>query len=170
MFSDEMKVSIPPVGDITQYYLILRHLVDPRLYGGGSNFEGALSFILNSINDKTALFIVSDFIGMGSSWVDQFKAVCGKLDGVFGIMVRDIAEAKLPEGIGNMRLSDPFDEGNVLTANLDKIRKEFDKEAARQEQAIEREFTNAGAGFVKVYTNEPFAKPIVKYMQLMGEA
>lgn len=169
MFSDEIKFSIPPSGDITQYYIILKKLVDPRMYGGSCNFEAALSFLLNSINTKTALFIVSDFIGIGSGWKDSFKAVCSKLDGVFGIMIRDPVDSRLPTGVGNIRLSDPFNENNILTVNLNKIKKEYDREAEEQELEIQREFTNSGAGFVKVYTNEPFAKPIVAYMQLIGE-
>ena len=167
MFSDGMKTGLPPSGDISQYYIILKKLVDPRFYGGPCNFEGAMSYVLNSINDKTALFIISDFIGIGTSWKDSFKAVCGKLDGVFGIMVRDVVDSKLPEGVGNMRLSDPFSEDNVLTVNLDHVKNDYEREAALQEMNIQREFTNSGAGFVKVYTNEPFAKPLVKYLQTL---
>lgn len=169
MFSDTMKISVPPLGDISQYYLMLRNLVDPRMYGGQCNFETALSHVLNSISEKSALFIVSDFIGIGDKWTDSFKAVCGKLDSVFGIMVRDKADSHLPEGVGNIRLEDPFIEGNVLTMNLDRANKDYEHEAALQEARIQREFNNVGAGFVKVYTDEPFAKPVVKYIQLVQE-
>ena len=167
MFSDSVKISLPPSGDITQYYIILKNLVDPRFYGGPCNFDAAMSHVLNSITDKTALFIISDFIGIGTGWKDSFKAVCGKLDGVFGIMVRDIVDSELPEGVGTMRLSDPFTEDKVMTVNLDRAKKDFDREAALQELNIEREFTNSGAGLVRVHTNEPFTKPLVKYLQTL---
>ncbi|MBN2251843.1 MAG: DUF58 domain-containing protein [Candidatus Altiarchaeota archaeon] len=167
LFSDSMKVSLPPVGDITQYFMILKHLVDPRFYGGTCDFEAALSYILNSINDKTALFIISDFIGLQTGWTDTFKAVCSKLDSVFGVMVRDIADSTLPEGVGNIRLSDPFIGDKALLVNMDRIRKDYEREAMLQESAIQKEFTNSGAGFIKVYTHESFTEPIVKYIQMI---
>jgi len=169
MFSDKMKISVPPLSDISQYYLMLRNLVDPRMYGGPCNFDGALSHVLNSISEKSALFIVSDFIGIGDKWTDSFKAVCGKLDSVFGIMVRDVADSNLPEGVGNIRLEDPFLEGNIMTTNLAKAKKDYAREAELAEARVHREFNNVGAGFVEVSTNEPFAKLIVKYIQLVQE-
>ncbi len=169
MFSKDINISLAPSGDISQYYIILKNLVDPRFYGGLCNLEGALSYVLNSIGEKTALFIISDFIGIGDKWKNNFKAVSGKLDGVFGIMIRDITDSHLPEGVGNIRLSDSFSENNVLMVDMDRLKKDYEKEALKQELGIQKEFINVGAGFVKVYTNEPFAKPLVEYLQLTQE-
>ena len=169
MFADKVHASMPPGGDISQYYMILKSLVDPQFYGGPCDFKGALSYVLNSISEKTALFIISDFIGIGEDWKDPLKAVCGKLYGVFGIMIRDVVDSKLPEGVGNMRLSDPFYPDNAMLVNLDHAKREYDHEALIREKKIESEFTNSGAGFIKVYTNQAFATPLVKYLQLMQE-
>jgi len=165
MFSDDIKISLTPTGDLSQYYHILTLMVDPRCYGGECNLDKALSHVVNSIDERTILFIVSDFIGIGEGWEDAIKMVSGKLDKVIGIMIRDPRDTFLPEGVGNIKFADPFSD-KILMVNVDKIRKKYENETKKQEEKIEREFINSNAGFVKIYTNEPFVKPFVEYLQL----
>jgi uncharacterized protein (DUF58 family) len=165
MFGDDVRIALDPVGDISQYYKILRCMVDPGYYGGGCDLGGSLSYLINIVAERTILFIISDFIGIGKGWEDSLKMMAGKLDKVVGIMIRDVRDSFLPRGIGNMRLSDPFSD-KVLTVNLDKVGGEFEKLARKQEEKIENEFRDGGMGFVKIYTTEPFVKPLVNYLEL----
>lgn len=165
MFSDRIITSLQPSGDSSQYYKILRLVVDPRFYGSTCNLEGALSYVVNCIEGKTILFIISDFIGIGDNWKDSLKMACGKFTTVIGIMIRDIRDSYLPKGIGKMRFSDPFSD-DMLTVNVDKIADKFEKQARQEEAGIENEFRDGGAGFVKVYTAETFVRPLVDYLQL----
>jgi uncharacterized protein (DUF58 family) len=165
MFGDDVRMALDPVGDISQYYKILRCLVDRQYYGGNCNLADSLSYLINIIAERTILFIISDFIGIGAGWEDALKMMAGKLDKVVGLMVRDVRDSRLPKGIGTMRLSDPFSE-NVLTVNTDKVSEEFENLAKTQEDKIESEFRGGGMGFVKIYTNEPFVKPLVNYLEL----
>jgi len=165
MFGDDVRIVLDPLGDISQYYKILRCVVDPRYYGGGCNLADSLSYLINIITERTILFIISDFIGVGRGWEDSLKMMGGKLDKVVGIMIRDVRDSFLPKGIGSMRLSDPFSD-KVLTVDLDEVGEEFEKLARKQEEKIEGEFRDSGMGFVKIYTNEPFVKPLVNYLEL----
>lgn len=165
MFGDEVKAILDPISDISQYYNILRIVVDPKKYGGGCNLEGALSYLVNIVADRTILFVVSDFIGVGRGWDDALRMMAGKIDKVVGLMVRDVRESFMPTGIGNMRLSDPFSD-KVVTLDLDKVSEEFTRLAKKQEKRIEQVFIEGGMGFVKMYTNEPFVKPLVHYLEL----
>lgn len=165
MFSDRVIVSLTPVGDLTQYYRILKLVVDPRHYGGVCDLDQALSYTLNSLGNRTTLFIISDFIGLGSGWKDSLKMISGKLDRIMGIMVRDLRDSYLPEGIGNMKFADPFSEETVIV-NTDKLRDRYNKIAREQERMVEEEFRQSNAGFVKVHTTEPFVKSLVKYLEL----
>jgi uncharacterized protein (DUF58 family) len=166
MFSDDIKISLTPTGDLSQYYHILSLMVDPRSYGGYCNLSKALSHVINSIEEKTILFIISDFIGLDEGWEDSLKMVCGKLDKVIGIMVRDPRDTYLPGGIGNVRFSDPFSD-KVLMVNVDKVRNKYEVEVKKREVKIEKEFLDSSAGFVKIYTNKPFIKPFIRYLQLI---
>lgn len=165
MFSDNIRCVLDPLSDITQYYKILRFVVDPKNYGGGCNMTDALSFLVNIVADRTIMFIISDFIGLSKGWDDNVRMMAGKIDKVVGFMVRDVRDTYIPKGIGNMRLSDPFS-NKILTVDLDKVSEEFERLAKKQEKDVERVFIEGGMGFVKVYTNESFVRPLVHYLEL----
>ncbi|HEX55221.1 MAG TPA: DUF58 domain-containing protein [Candidatus Altiarchaeales archaeon] len=165
MFNDDIIIALDPVGDISQYYKILRLIVDPRNYGGNCDLGKSLSYLINMVADRTILFIISDFIGIGDGWEDALKMIGGKLDRVLGIMIRDIRDTFMPPGMGCMRFSDPFSD-NVLSVNTDKIREKFEKLAKEQETKVESEFRNSGLGFVKIYTTKPFVKPLISQLEL----
>lgn len=165
MFSDRVIVSLNPSGDLTQYYKILTQVVNPKYYGGSCNLGQALSYILNSLGDRTILFIISDFIGIGQEWKDSLRMISGKLDRVLGVMVRDLRDSYLPEGMGNMKFADPFSEETIMV-NTDRLKDRYNKMAEEQERMIEDEFRQSNAGFVKVHTTEPFVKSLVKYLEL----
>ena len=164
-FSDKVNHFLEPSQDYGQYYQILKIMVDPRNWGGRCNLELALKFTLENLRERTALFIISDFIGIGEGWKDALKMVSAKFDRVIGIMVRDIRDTCLPKGIGYIRVRDPFT-GRVKTVNADKIREKFERLAKQQEEEVEREFLSSRAGFVKIYTHQPFIQPLIKYLQM----
>ena len=128
----------------------------------------SLLFLLNNVRERTVLFIISDFIGMDEGWRDSLKMICGKLDKVVGIMVRDLRDTTLPKGVGYMRFKDPFS-GKVLTVNVDEIREKFEELSKQQEKEVEKEFLDSKAGFVKVYTHQPFVESLINYLQLTEE-
>ncbi len=165
MFSDNMLVSLDPMSDITQYYKILRHVVDPQYYGGRCNLGKSLDYLVNALRARTILFLISDFIALDRNWADSLKMLGGKLDRIVGIMSRDIRDSELPEGVGYMRFKDPFSD-QVMNVDVDKIREEYNYMTERQEKHIESEFQDVGLGFVKVYTSDPFVEPLVKYLTL----
>jgi len=165
MFSDKVNISFEPESDITQYYKIIRHAVDPQYYGGRCNMGKSLNYMLNMVKANTILFIISDFIGLDRNWDDALKMMGGKLDRVVGIMSRDLRDSKLPEGVGYLRLKDPFSE-KMVTVDADKVREPYNYLAQNQEEKIQKDFQDVGLGFVKVYTTEPFVQPLIKYLTL----
>ncbi len=166
LFSDEVKVFVPPMPGPDQYFKILDVLVNPKMYGGDCNLTEALNFCVENLRTKTILFVISDFIGAGKAWKDPLKSLCGKLERVFGLMVRDIRDTFLPEGVGLIRFSDPYT-GKTLVVNIDKVKDEFKRLAKRQETEVETEFISSGAHFIKIYTIDPFVIPLVKYFNIM---
>ena len=167
-FNANVSNFLEPSQDISQYYQMLSFMVNPKNWGNECNLEGALKFVLENLRERTVLFIISDFIGIGSKWKDSLKMASAKFDRVIGIMVRDLRDTYLPQGVGYMRVRDPFT-GKVKTVNVDKIRKKYEELAKKQEIEIEREFLASKAGFVKMYTHQPFVEPLIKYLQ-MSEA
>ncbi|MFH1834971.1 MAG: DUF58 domain-containing protein [Methanobacteriota archaeon] len=165
MFNDNVLNYHPPSKDSSIYYQMLNYIVNPAYYGGGCNLKKALMHLINIIDAKTALFIISDFIGIGDDWHSPMKTLSAKLDSVFGIMVRDVRDSFIPEHIGNTRVSDPFT-GKSMIVNMDAVRRDFEKAASEQERAILDEFHSSRARFVKVYTDQNFIEPLIKYLEL----
>ena len=168
MFNEKVEPFLTPSQDPSQYYNILSFMVNPKYYGGKCDLKDSLLFLLNNLEEKTVLFIISDFIGIGNNWKSPLKMVSAKINRVVGIMVRDLRDSFLPHGTGYIRFKDPFSE-NFITVNLDNIRIKYEKLAARQERNIEKAFLEAKAGFVKIYTHEPFVEPLIRYLQLIEE-
>ncbi len=166
MFNDNIHSVLDPLGDISQYYKILQLAVDPKNYGGGCGLTKALSNLVNILDNRTVLFIISDFIGIDKGWDDALRMMAGKIDMVMGLMVRDVRDSFIPEGVGKIRLSDPFSD-KILTIDLDKTGEEFNRLAREQERKIEQVFLNGGMSLIKMYTNEPFVKPLVRHIELM---
>ncbi len=165
MFGDNIHCVLDPLSDITQYYKILRFVVDEKNWGGGCNLTDAMSFLVNIVADRTILFIISDFIGLSPGWDDAVRMMAGKVDRVVGLMVRDVRDSYMPKGVGSMRLADPFT-SKVLTVDLDKVSDEFERLARKQEREVEHVFIEGGMGFVKIYTNEPFVRPLIQNLEL----
>lgn len=163
MFNEKIVASLEPSKSSTQYFQIVQALCDKKNYGGKCNMKEALTAMINTLRDRTALFIISDFTNSGD--VDEAIKMCaGKFNKVYGMMVRDPRDEFLPKGLGYISLSDPGT-GSVITVNADKIREKFEKEALEQSKSIERMFIGGGAGFIKLFTNEPFSEPTIKYLK-----
>ena len=161
MYSDKVKKFLEPSNDETQYYRALELIVDKNLYGGTCNLDKALRFVLNNVRENTILFLISDFIGMGTGWEDSLKMVSNKLNDVMGMMVRDLRDEFLPKGSGNFRFRDPYSNRTIIV-NLDKAKKYYEKLAKEQSDYVKKTFRRSNAGFVKVFTHEPFIKALVK--------
>lgn len=165
MFNDKVIEFLEPMQDISQYYHILRLLIDKKNYGGKCNMAESLSMVLNNIPEKTILFIISDFIGIGDI-EDNIKMCAGKFDKVFGIMIRDPRDESLPSDLGYISFLDPFS-NKTMVINTDKIRDKYEQEVKTQLKYMEKIFVDSGASFIKILTNEPFAEPIIKQLQFM---
>ncbi|VVB52466.1 Uncharacterised protein [uncultured archaeon] len=165
MFNDKIVASVDPSKDIANYYVILKMLVDPRNWGGGANLEEALKRSMSTIGEKSVLFLISDFIGVGDEWNNSVKMAAAKFSEVFGIMILDERDDKIPPGIGVMRLKDPFS-GEVSTINMDAARKKYMQLAQAKEEKTFATFHEAHSRFVKVYSHENFVEPLVKYLEM----
>jgi len=165
MYSDKIKKFLEPSNDETQYYRSLELIVDESLYGGKCDLDKALRFVLNNVRENTILFLISDFIGVGTEWEDSLKMVSGKLNDVMGLMVRDLRDEFLPKGSGNFRFMDPYSNRTVIV-DLDKAKEQYEKIAKEQSDHVMHVFRRSNAGFVKVFTHEPFVKALIKELTI----
>lgn len=163
MFNSSITKTLPCKGGKNQFYLILKTLVDNKLYGGGYDMPSALHYILKTAKKKSLLFIVSDFIGLNAGWEESVKLASGKFD-VIGIMIRDPRDRHLPRHVGQVVISDPYT-GRTMLIDPDEIGDDYERFVKSQEGSIERGFKNNNTDFVKFPTDQSFVKPLVNFLK-----
>jgi len=161
--NEDKQIMVEPSSDISQYYLMLNFMVDERNFGGKCALHKAINSLLNVVDMRSIVFIISDFISP-TPWESALKMLAGKVEKVFGIFVRDIRDEKLPEGSGLFRLCDPYT-GESMVVDLDKVRDEYERKAKEQSEKVIEAFRTSGCEIVKVYTHEPFIATLIKQLE-----
>ncbi|RLI98483.1 MAG: hypothetical protein DRO99_00555 [Candidatus Aenigmatarchaeota archaeon] len=163
MFNDNVVHNLPAANGSNQFYMLLRGLVDPSLYGGGYNLEEAIRFIIRSVQKKGLLIIVSDFIGLRAGWEKILRLATGKFD-VIGVMVRDPRDRELPRGVGQVMISDPYT-GKTMLVNPDEVGPAYENYVKRYEAMVEAGFAASKADLIKLATDKSFIKPVINYFR-----
>lgn len=164
MFNDNIHY-LPPENSAIQSTRILSNLLNNEMWGGGKNFQKMLDFVMRVSYQRAIFIVISDFIRAGDNWDETLKSASFKFDGALGIMVRDIRDTYLPDGVGYLRVQDPIT-GNITEVNVDKIRDKYERLAKEQEKKYEKLFLESNAGFMKFYTNQPYVDQLIKWFNL----
>ncbi len=165
-FSDRIKAFVDPSATIDTVLQIAKILCDKTLYGGRKKWEIITPAVLETFGPDSFIFVISDFIGEKRALYDFVLKAANRFEGVAGIMVRDPLDSYIPEGIGKIYVQDPLT-GEVSLVDADKIRNEFNAKAEEEEKEVKQKFTEAGALFAKVHTNQ---RDMVKLiLDLFGE-
>lgn len=159
----EDKVFISPSGDYSQYQLVLEEVTSFENYGGKMDLESALDDVIGQVKNNTALFIISDFIDVGTGWSDKLTLASNKFKHCMTMMVRDLRDYKLPEA-GNFRFKSPYND-ETLVANTNSLKENFEEEAKKQEKEIRSKVEDSGSGFVKIDTRDEFTAELANYFQ-----
>jgi len=164
MFNGNIVKNIIPANKRTQYYVLLKNLVDANLYGGECNLAKAIKYVTDSTKKRGVMIVVSDFLGLkNDDWVEAIKIASVKFD-LIGFIVRDPRDEKLPRGIGKVTISDPFSSKEILV-DPDEIGKEYEDYAKKQKNVIKRIFTRYGSKLIELYTDQDFVKPVLLFLK-----
>lgn len=155
------RALIMPNGGQAQYRRILMEATKHENYGGDFNLETSLKDVIERVKDNTALFIVSDFIGLEGEWKPPLHIASTKFRHVMCIMCRDLRDYKLPDA-GMVRFESP-DGSEQQIANTDRFREEFEETVAEQEEDIKQKCIGSGASFIKIDTRDEFSGRFAEY-------
>ncbi len=164
LFTDKVVRFIQTGKSQNHYYILLKEMLTPGFYGGNFNIGCALNFLKNTTGEKSLVFLISDFIGMERGWERAIKDASGKFDGV-AIMVRDPRDKKLPPESGQVVVSDPYSENEMLIDCGDSARIGFENYVAEEERKLRTVLTNARWDFLEVSTKEQFILPVLKFLK-----
>ncbi len=164
MFSDKVVKFVEPGKGDNHFYMMLKHLITAKYYGGGYNLSNALEFIMNTTGEKGMAFVISDFIGMEENWERNIKLAAGKFDCI-AIILRDPRDGKLPPETGQIVISDPFSDREMLVGSDDKDRMEYERFVRLNDERMKSSFRAGNWDFLEVSTKEGFVMPIIKFLK-----
>lgn len=163
MFNDRIVNTLVAGGGTSQFYLMMRSLVNPVFYGGGYNLTQAISFLMKMSKRRGLLFIVSDFIGLEQGWERSVMLASTMFD-VVGVMVRDPRDRELPKGVGQVVISNPFT-GKTMLIDPDEVGDDYKRYAMMQEARIRNAFRANNADLIELVTDKPFLKPLINFFR-----
>ena len=164
IFNDTQLV-LPMDKGALQYYKIVDALSNPNNYFGQCLMAKAINNAFASLDSRTLLILISDFINAQGNWISSIKQASTKFEAVIGIMIRDPVDCELPKEIGNIRIRDVFS-SKLIETNTAKIADKYKEAVLKHEEEIANEFKNLGAGFIKVNTTEDYIPDLMKFFNL----
>jgi uncharacterized protein (DUF58 family) len=159
-FSDTIEKYIQPKKGRQHASFIVRELLVKQKIRKGTNLKEALKFFTSTIQQKTIVFIISDFIT--DSFSDVLKMTC-KRNEVTGIQVYDRLDKTLPS-IGIIQAEDP-ETGNLAWIDTSDplVQLNYTNRFIENEKELTDLFRKSGAGFFGIRTDEDYLKILKKY-------
>ena len=165
LFTDKVVKYIEPAKGMKHFYMTLQNLLNPEFYGGNCNLKNSLEFLMNIVERKSLAFLITDFIGLGKGWEKTVKLSSGKLDGV-AINVVDPVEMQLPDGAGQVVISDPFSEKEMIAdCNDDKLRDKYQEMMKFRQENLEKTMGKSLWEYLTVDTSKSFVRPVVEFLR-----
>ena len=163
LFSNEIEKYLPPKRGTRHVLRVIRELVAFKPKHRGTDVARALSFI-NSIQRKAAIcFLISDFICPPFS---RELLLTAQRHDVIAISVVDPCEIEFPDA-HLVHFAD-LESGTsaVIDTSPQTTRANFKEKGLERIKNIQTMMEKIGAGFVNVYTNQPYLEPIQKFFKL----
>lgn len=154
-FSEGIRANIPVSYNDEIPFEIADQLSNPEIYGGKVDWKKLENHLLENFESDTYIFLVTDFMPFNDELITFLKKISSIFRGVFGIMVRDPLDSKLPEGVGKAYMTDP-ETGENMLVDVDEIRDGYIEESKRKEEKIKTVLETSGGQFFKTYTDEDF--------------
>jgi uncharacterized protein (DUF58 family) len=162
LFSDQVEKYIPPKKGRQHILLIIRELLQFEPKSKGTDISVALRYFNNVLKKRTICFLMSDYLDKG--YEDALRIASRRHDLV------------------GLRLSDPFEEGEV-PKGLYRVGdgesgrvKMVDLSSSAQREAIEKYFADyrenyrkaclkSGVDMLTIRTDEPYVKSLLKFFK-----
>jgi len=163
LFNKGIVARSPPIMGKHQFYHMTGKILDTSYYGGITNIEEALKFIIAYLKEDTVVIMVTDFIGLEDNWETTMKIAAKKFDFIT-IMVRDPRDYSMPYLNRQILVQDPYSPKQLLI-NPVQLKGKYEDYVQKEEAQIEDKLMHAGSAFIKLTTNKPFAPSIIAFFR-----
>jgi len=138
MFNDKIVKFLPPAMGNKQYFMIIKTLSDPKLYEGKFDFARVITDLMNSFKRGAIRFEI------------------------IGMMVRDPRDYEMPEDVGQIVISDPYSDKEVLIDTAT-IKEEYEAAVKEQIKYVKHTFIKSRANFLELRTDKPFLNHVINF-------
>ena len=163
LFSDKVELFIPPNKGKSRILRIIRELIEFTPSSIKTNIDSSLRFLLNVIQKKAIVFLLSDFID--DNYEKSLKIASKKFD-LTGIRIYDIKETEIPK-IGIVPIIDA-ESGKLewVDTNSKKVRHNYKTNYDRNIKQFHSLFKKNGAGIIDCRVDESYVKKLLGYFKL----
>tara|TARA_B100000809_G_scaffold58961_2_gene55460 strand:- start:2428 stop:3294 length:867 start_codon:yes stop_codon:yes gene_type:complete len=163
LFSDKVELFIPPNKGKSRILRIIRELIEFTPNSIKTNIDSSLRFLLNVIQKKAIVFLLSDFID--DNYEKSLKLASKKFD-LTGIRIYDIKETEIPK-IGIVPIIDA-ESGKLewVDTNSKKVRHNYKTNYDRNIKQFHSLFNKNGAGIIDCRVDESYVKKLLGYFKL----
>ena len=163
LFSDKVELFVPPNKGKSHILRIIRELIEFTPSSIKTNIDSSLRFLLNVIQKKAIVFMLSDFID--EKYDKSLKLASKKFD-LTGIRVYDIKETEIPK-IGIVPIVDA-ESGQLewIDTNSRRVRENYKINYKRNIKHFHSLFKKNGAGVIDCRVDESYVKKLLGYFKL----
>ena len=162
LFSDRPELFIPPKKGLQHTLLILRELLNVSPNNRGTDLAGALRYTRNILRQPSVCFVLSDFLA--TNYESPLRVLARRHDCV-GIHVWDPRESALPD-VGLLHTLDAETGQSIWLDTTDPgFRRQYAQRFKAGVQEARRIFQQAGADFLSISTQEPYATALLHFFE-----
>ena len=163
LFSDKVELFVPPNKGKSHILRIIRELIEFTPNSTKTNIDSSLRFLLNVIQKKAIVFLLSDFIDQN---YDKSLKIASKKFDLTGIRIYDIKETEIPK-IGVVPIIDS-ESGQLewVDTNSKTVRENYKTNYETNIKQFHSLFKKNGAGIIDCRVDESYVKKLLGYFKL----
>jgi uncharacterized protein (DUF58 family) len=162
LFGEEPGLHLPPRKGAGSVSRVVREVVAAPASAGGADLSEVLELQGRTLQRKSLLFLVSDFLGDPTEFSDALTRV-GRRHEVIAVRVVDPFEEALPAA-GRIRLADLETGADVeVDTRSARVRAAWAKAAVERRRSLFEVLTRAHVDLIELRTDESIGEPVARF-------
>jgi len=164
IFNDRVQQYLLPKRGKQTFEYFYNLLANPDTYGGGSNLNDALDYIIkNGDPHISAVVLISDFINVDKRTKYNLNTVAHKYE-TLAFMIKDPIDRVLPNINGEFIVENPFN-GQQLLIEPKLASRQYEFNSLKQEKFISDSFRSSGIDFIELTTSKSFIYDLINFLK-----
>lgn len=162
LFSDEIKLFIPPKKGKKHILRIIRELIDNEPAGATTDINMVLRYLNNVVKKKSICFLMSDFYSLPFT---QGLQIAARKHDLIGMHIFDPFEKELPKA-GLIKVRDAETGQTLVIDTLHKKTRKIQEEAfVEKVNTLKSKFARSGADILHIESGESYIMALHKFFK-----